>query len=31
MRILLYGEDGIHVLPDAKSLLPLHFVAENMR
>lgn len=31
VRILLYGTEGIYVIPSVKSLLPLHFVDSNMR
>lgn len=29
--ILLYGTEGVYVIPSVKSLLPLHFVDSNMR
>lgn len=31
VRILLYGTEGVYVVPSVKSLLPLHFVDSNMR
>ena len=31
VRILLYGTEGVYVIPSVKSLLPLHFVDSNMR
>ena len=31
VRILLYGTEGVYLIPSVKSLLPLHFVDSNMR
>ena len=31
VRIVLYGTEGVYVIPSVKSLLPLHFVDSNMR
>ena len=31
VRILLYGTEGVYVIPSVTSLLPLHFVDSNMR
>ena len=31
IRVLLYGAKGIHVLQNVKALLPLYFVADNMK
>ena len=31
VRILLYGTEGVYVIPSVKALLPLHFVDSNMR
>ncbi len=31
VRILLYGTEGVYVIPSVKSLLPLYFVDSNMR
>ena len=31
VRILLYGTEGVYVIPSVKLLLPLHFVDSNMR
>ncbi len=31
IRILLYGTEGVHVVDTIKTLLPLQFVADNMK
>ena len=31
VRILLYGTEGVYVIPSVKSLMPLHFVDSSMK
>ena len=31
VRILLYGTDGVYVIPSVKSIMPLHFVDSSMK